>query len=228
MAERNCLIVLDSGLDKFYLVLQVSLFGFVRVVLCLRCFSILGYRPEFVTHYGLLSPRLVSVLGLYRCFQSDSLLYLVFSLYSYWPFVFHPSIDIMPCAFRLAYIRLNFDWKAEEMEGKRAVSLLEYDHPSTSPVGLVYVLFICHSAFVIIPLSVGSSRLSLQIFPFLNFLKFYVVCRFTYRSACLFTFYFWAVLLPQIFKCNCMKRHIGLVCFNSGQYVEFKTFCTPF
>ena len=54
MAERNCLIVLDSGLDKFYLVLQVSLFGFVRVVLCLRCFSILGYRPEFVTHYGLL------------------------------------------------------------------------------------------------------------------------------------------------------------------------------
>ena len=152
MAERNCLIVLDSGLDKFYLVLQVSLFGFVRVVLCLRCFSVLGYRPEFVTHYGLLSPRLVSVLGLYRCFQSDSLLYLVFSLYSYWPFVFHPSIDIMPCAFRLAYIRLNFDWKAEEMEGKRAVSLLEYDHPSTSPVGLVCSFYlplrICNNSAV--------------------------------------------------------------------------------
>ena len=120
MAERNCLIVLDSRLDKFYLVLQVSLFGFVRVVLSLRCFSILGFRPEFITHYGLLSPRLVSVLGLYRCFQSDSLLYLVFSLYSYWPIVFHPSISIMPCALRLAYIRLKFDWKAEEMEGKKS------------------------------------------------------------------------------------------------------------
>ena len=152
MAERNCLIVLDSWLDKFYLVLQVSLFGFVQVVLCLTCFSILGYRPEFVTHYGLLSPRLASVLGLYRCFQSDSLLYLVFSLYYYWPVVFHPSIDIMPCALRLAYIRLKFNWKAEEMEGKRAVSLLAYDHPSSSPVGLVcsfYLpLHICNNSAV--------------------------------------------------------------------------------
>ena len=139
-------------LDKFYLVLQVSLFGFVRVVLCLRCFPILGYRPEFVTHYGLLSPLLVSVLGLYRCFQSDSLLYLVFSLYSYWPAVFHPSIDIMPCAFHLAYIRLKFDWKAEEMEGKTAVSLLAYDHPSSSPAGLVCSFYlplrICHNSAV--------------------------------------------------------------------------------
>ena len=152
MAERNCLVVLDSWLDKFYLVLQVSLFAFVRVVLCLRFFSILGYRPEFVTRYGLLSPRLVSVLGLYRCFQSDSLLYLVFSLYSYWPIVFHPSIDIMPCAFRLAYIRLKFDWKAEEMEGKRAVSLLAYDHPSSSPAGLVCSFYlplrICNNSSV--------------------------------------------------------------------------------
>ena len=152
MAERNCLVVLDSWLDKFYLVLQVSLFGFFRVVLCLRCFSILGYRPEFVTHYGLLLPRLVSVLDLYRFFQSDSLLYLVFSLYSYWPDVFHPSIDIIPCAFRLAYIRLKFDWKAEEMEGKRAVSLLAYDHPSSSPAGLVCSFYlplrICNNSAV--------------------------------------------------------------------------------
>ena len=43
------------------------------------------------------------------------------------------------------------------------------------PQWVWYVLFICHSVFVIIPLSVGSSRVSLQIFPFLNFLKFYVV-----------------------------------------------------
>ena len=96
------------------------------------------------------------------------------------------------------------------------------------PQRVWYVLFICRSAFVIIPLSVGSSRLSLQICLFLKFLKFYVVCRFTYRSACLFTFYFWVVLLPQIFKCNCTKRHISEVCFNCGQYVEFKTFCTSF
>ena len=75
-------------------------------------FGLSGYRPEFVifsfvTHYEQLLPRLVSVLGLDQCFQSDSLLYLVFSLYPYWPFVFHPSVDIMPCAFRLAYIGLK-------------------------------------------------------------------------------------------------------------------------
>ena len=49
---------------------------------------------SFVIHYGKLSPWLVSVLGLDRCFHSDSLLYLVFSLYSYWPFVFHPSVYV--------------------------------------------------------------------------------------------------------------------------------------
>ena len=166
MAERNCLIVLDSWLDKFYLVLQVSLFGFVRVVLCLRCFSILGYRPEFVTHYGLLSPRLVSVLGLYRCFQSDSLLYLVFSLYSYWPVVFHPSVYIMPCAFRLAYTRLKFDWKAEEMEGKRAFSLSRMiTHPA--PQRVWYVLLICNNSAVS-----WFVRLVCKFFPFLIFSSF--------------------------------------------------------
>ena len=96
------------------------------------------------------------------------------------------------------------------------------------PQRVWYVLFICRPAFVIIPLSVGPCRLSLQIYPFLNFLKVYVVCRFTYRSACLFTLYFWVVFLPQIFKCNCTKRHIAEVCFNCGQYVDFKTFCTSF
>ena len=75
-------------------------------------FGLSGFRPEFVIfsfliHYGQLSPRLVSVLGLDRCFQSDSLLYLVFGLYSYWPFVFHPSVDVMPCAFRPASIGLK-------------------------------------------------------------------------------------------------------------------------
>ena len=144
--------------------------------------------PVCLSRYGLLSPRLISVLSLYRCFQSDSLLYLVFSLYSYWPVVFHPSVDIMPCAFRLANIRLKFDWKAEEMEGKRAM----ITHPV--PQRVWYVFSVCRPAFVIIPLSVGPCRLSLQIFPFLNFLKFYIVCRFTYRSACLFTLSFWVVL----------------------------------
>ena len=163
-----------------------------------------SHRPEFVTQYGLLPPRLVSVLSLYRCFQSDSLLYLVFSLYSYWPVVFHPSVCIMPCAFRLAYIRLKFDWKAEEMEGKRAFSLSRMiTHPA--PQRVWYVLLICNNFAV----SWFVRSLSLEIFPFLNFLKFYVFCRFTYRSACLFTLYFWVVFLPQIFKCNCMKRHIA-------------------
>ena len=108
---------------------------------------------------------------------------MVFSLYSYWPVVFHPSIAIMPCALRLAYIRLKFDWKAEEMEGKRAVSLLAYDHPSSSPAGLVCSFYLPLRICNQIPLSVGPCRLSLQIFPFLNFLKFYIECRFTYRWA---------------------------------------------
>ena len=90
------------------------------------------------------------------------------------------------------------------------------------------MFFFCRPAFVIVSLSAGRCRLSLQIFTFLNFLEFYVVCPFTYRSACLFTLYFWVVFLPQIFKGNCMKRHIAEVCFNCGQHVEFKTFCTSF
>ena len=94
--------------------------------------------------------------------------------------------------------------------------MLAYDHSSSSPAGVV-CFFCLPPAFVIIPLSVGPCRLSLQIFPFLNFLKFYVVCPFTYRLACLFTLYFWVVFLLQIFKCNCMKRHIAEVCFNCGQ-----------
>ena len=72
-------------------------------------FGLSGFRPKFiifsfVIHYAQLFPRLVSVLGLGRCFQSDSLFYLVFRLYSYWLFVFHPSVDIKPCAFRPAYM----------------------------------------------------------------------------------------------------------------------------
>ena len=114
VAEWNCLLLL-SCLDKSYIVLQVWLLRFVRVVPYLKCFSnfgLSGFRPEFVifsfvTLYGQLSPWLVSVLGLDRCFHSDSLLYLVFSLNSYWSFVFHPSVNLMPCAFRPAYIGLK-------------------------------------------------------------------------------------------------------------------------
>ena len=49
MAERNCLL-LDSCLDKLYIVLQVWLFlfsflsFFFRAVPYFRCFSILGFR----------------------------------------------------------------------------------------------------------------------------------------------------------------------------------------
>ena len=113
VAERNCL-PLDLCLDK-YIVLQVWLFLFFPGCSLFEVFfnfGLSGYRPEFVifsfvTHYEQLLPRLVSVLGLDRCFQSDSLLYLVFSLFPYWPSVFHPSVDIMPCAFRLAYVGLK-------------------------------------------------------------------------------------------------------------------------
>ena len=145
MAERNCLL-LDSCLDKLYIVLQVWLFLFSFLFFFFRGCSLFEvffnfgrscFRPKFVVlsfvvHYAQLLPRLVSVLGLDRCFQSDSLLYLVFRLYSYWPFVFRPSVDIMPCAFRPAYIGLKYDWKAEEMEGERAASLFTYGHPSSS------------------------------------------------------------------------------------------------
>ena len=65
-----------------------------------------------------------------------------------------------------------------------------------------FVLFNCRPAFAIVSLSACRCRLSLQISPFLNFLKFYVVCSFTYRSARLFTLYSYVVFVPQIFKCN--------------------------
>ena len=75
-------------------------------------FGLLGFPPEFVIfsfviHYGQLSPWMVLVLGLDRCFHLDSLLYLVFSLNSYWPFVNHRSVNVMPCVFRSAYIGLK-------------------------------------------------------------------------------------------------------------------------
>ena len=125
-----------------------------------------SHRPEFVTKYGLLPPLLLSVLSLYRCFQSDSLLYLVFSLYSYWPVVFHPSVYIIPCALRLAYVRLKFDWKAEEMEGKRAVILSRMiTHPA--PQRVWYVLFICNNSAVS-----WFVRLVCKFFPFLIFSSF--------------------------------------------------------
>ena len=47
---------------------------------------------------------LVSVLGR---FQLGSLLYLVSSLHSNWPFVVHSSVEIMPCAFRLVYVGIK-------------------------------------------------------------------------------------------------------------------------
>ena len=89
MAERNCLL-LDSYLDKFYVVRQVWLFRSVCSVPYLRCsvqFWVFGLSSGIcklfnAIQYGQLLLRLVSVLGLDRCFQSDSLLYLVFSLYS--------------------------------------------------------------------------------------------------------------------------------------------------
>ena len=69
-------------------------------------FGLPSFRLEFVIfsfviHYGQISHWLVSVLGLDRCFQSESLLYLVFSLYSYWSFVFHPSVDVCHVRFAL-------------------------------------------------------------------------------------------------------------------------------
>ena len=105
MAERNCLL-LDSCLDKLYIVLQVWLFLFsflsfffpgCSLFQVFFNFGLSGFRPKFVIfsfviHYARLLPRLVSVLGLERCFQSDSVLYLVFRFYSYWPFVCHPSV----------------------------------------------------------------------------------------------------------------------------------------
>ena len=142
MAKKNCLL-LDSCLDKLYIVLQVWLFLFSFLFLVFPVcslfqvfcnFGLSGFYPKFaifsfVIHYAQLLHRLVSVLGLDRCFQSDSLLYLVFRSYPYWPFVFHPSVDIMPCAFRPAYIGLKWDWKADEMEGERAARFVHVWSP---------------------------------------------------------------------------------------------------
>ena len=111
MAERNCLL-LDSCLDKFYIAcfkfgcfFSFLFFSFFfpgcSLFEVLFNFGLSGFRPRFaifslVIYYAQLLPRLVSVpVG-----QPPL-------LGSYWPFVFHPSVDIMPCAFRPAYIGLK-------------------------------------------------------------------------------------------------------------------------
>ena len=62
MAERNCLL-LESCLDKFYLVLEVWLLRLSGCSLFVVFFNfgLSGFRPEFVIfsfviHYGKLSP----------------------------------------------------------------------------------------------------------------------------------------------------------------------------
>ena len=123
VAERNCLL-LNSRLDKVYIVLQAWLFRFVRAVPWFVIFS-------FVIHNGQLSPRLASVLGLDRCFQSDSLLYLVFSLFSYWPFAFHRvGWYIAVCVSPWVH-KVQIGLGSEEMEGKRTASLFAHGHPSS-------------------------------------------------------------------------------------------------
>ena len=133
--------------------------------------------------------------------------------------VFHPSVDIMPCAFRLAYIRLKFDWKAEEMEGKRAVSLSRMiTHPA--PQRVWYVLFICNNSAVS-----WFVRLVRKFIPFLIFSSF-MLCVVLLTAG--------LVYLPCTFGSFSYPRSFNVIAWsvilrlNCGQYVEFKTFCTSF